>query len=304
MEKVSVVIPTYKRNSEMLSRAIFSVLNQSYKNTEIVVIDDNAAPENEHFRTENKKVIKKLLEEYTNIRFIENKKNLGGSLSRNEGINIATGKYVTFLDDDDIFLKQKIEHQVKFMEENGLNCSFTDLSIFNEKEELIDKRVRNDIKSYERNYLLKYHLTKTISSTETFMVSRKLLLDIGGFDDALTGQEFYLMWKILNYPDLKIGYFESDDIKAYRTKAEAISTGPNKIKGEKALYEFRKKHFDMLNRKERNYIKCRHRAVMSVSYKRNKKYFRAILYLFAAFITNPITSFIEAFGLKKKISGR
>lgn len=298
---VSIIIPTYKRSSDLLKRAIDSVLSQSYSDIEVIVVDDNGKNELFIFRDNNIKYLTSLAEKEKRVKFIANSENLGGSLSRNEGIKIATGELITFLDDDDIFLPNKIENQVKYMKLNNLNCSFTDLSIYNEDDILIDRRCRNDIESFDKEYLLKYHLTKTISSTETFMVSRKLLLDIGGFDDAVSGQEFYLMWKILNYPNLRIGYFESDDIKAYRTKSEAISTGPNKINGEKALYEFRKKHFDILNQKEINYIKSRHRAVMAISYLRNKKYFKAMLYLIVAFLTNPVTAFKEAFGLKKRL---
>lgn len=299
---VSVIIPTFKRPIGMLDRAVQSVLNQTYKNVEVVIIDDNAKKEHELYRKNIFEYVDNISKRTKQILYLQNEENLGGALSRNVGINAAHGELITFLDDDDLFLPRKIEHQVDFMLKNSLNCSFTDLSIYNEEDKLVDRRVRNDIKSFDKEYLIKYHLTKIISSTETFMVSKQLLLDINGFDNAVAGHEFYLMFKILNYSDLKIGYFESDDIKAFRTKGEAISTGPNKIIGEKQLYIFKKKYFYLLSRKEKRYIKCRHFAVMAVAYKRNKKYFRALWSLFLAFIISPAISFSEAFKLKKRIS--
>lgn len=297
---VSIIIPTYKRSVEMLSRAIESAFSQSYKNIEVVVVDDNGREDIKEFRENNRKFLDNLKKERSNLLVIYNEKNIGGALSRNEGIKAASGEYITFLDDDDLFLKDKVLHQINFMLENNFNVSFTDLTLYNEKEQIVDRRVRNDIEKFDKATLIKYHLTKTISSTETFMVHKDILNQIGGFDDAVMGHEFYLMFKILMCPDTRIGYFKSDDIKAYRTSLECISNGPNKIKGENALYSFRKSKFSYLNKKEQNYVKCRHRAVIANTYKRQRKYFKALGYLIAAFFTNPLTAFKEAFSFKSK----
>jgi len=297
---VSVIIPTYKRDCDLLKRAIDSVFNQTYKNIEVIVVEDNAGAVLKSYRTKNIKMLESISQKHKALKIVLNKVNLGGALSRNEGIKNACGKFVTFLDDDDEFCQDKIKNQIQFMLNHELNCSFTDLSIYNEYGKLIDRRIRNDIKSFDKKNLIKYHLTKMITGTETFMVARDLLINIGGFDDAIMGQEFFLMYKILNYENLKIGYFESDDIKAYRTDAEAISTGPNKIKGEKLIYDFKKEHFNLLNHKEKNYVKCRHRAVMAVAYFRNKRYIKGSLLLLFSFITNPFTSINEAIKLKNR----
>lgn len=297
---VSVIIPTYKRDVKMLSRALFSVFNQTYQNVEAVVVDDNAGDDLKGFRKNNRVFFDTLDETYKkHLKVVLNKTNLGGALGRNEGIKNASGDYITFLDDDDLFLPSKIEHQISYMTINGLNCSFTDLSIYDENDRLIERRNRSDLKDFSFNSLIKYHLTKGITSTETFMMSKDLLNSIGGFDDKKMGQEFYLMYKVLHYDNLKIGYFPSDDIKAYRTKQEAISNGPNKIPGEKELYKFRKSNFSYLNRAERRYVRCRHRAVLAFAYSRRKRYIASIWYLAFAFITDPILSISEARKRKK-----
>ena len=110
---VSVIIPTYKR-SNMLIRTIESVLNQSYDNIEIIVVDDNG---NDEF---HKETMKKMIRYRGNprIKYIKHKNNSGGCAARNTGLAAAKGEYVCFLDDDDIIYTNKIEKQVEFLEKN------------------------------------------------------------------------------------------------------------------------------------------------------------------------------------------
>ena len=133
---VSVIIPTYKR-SDYLIRALNSVLMQSYSNIEIVIVDDND-PGSEYRKKTKEKINN--YKDLAKIQYIENLKNLGGALARNEGIKAAQGEYVAFLDDDDIFLKDKIKHQMEFMLLNKLDLSFSNVAIVNEKGKIIDFR--------------------------------------------------------------------------------------------------------------------------------------------------------------------
>src|SRR5690625_2563800 len=94
---VSVIIPTYKR-PHMLARAIESVLNQTYINIEIIIVDDNSIESS--YRKETIEFMRRY-SEYNNILYVKHKENKGGSVARNTGIAIAKGKFVTFLDDDD-----------------------------------------------------------------------------------------------------------------------------------------------------------------------------------------------------------
>ena len=297
MNLVSIIMPTYKRNPDLVGRAIKSLINQTYSNIEILVVDDNAKVGLELYRENINKLINDLSD--PRIKYIKNENNLGGALSRNEGIFACSGNYVTFLDDDDEYENNKVEEQLEFIVKNDLDMCFSDLSIYNENGELIDYRKHDDIKNFNNEYLFKYHLTKQITGTPTFMIKKDFLIEIGGFDNAIMGQEFYLMSKII-LANKKIGYFPKSNIKAYRYDIEAISTGPNKIKGQKILYEYKKSYFKMLTFKEKNYIKCRHYAVMAVAFKRNKKFIKCLLNLFLAVITNPFLSLKEAIGLNKR----
>ena len=112
---VSVIIPTYKRSSCLL-RAINSVLNQTYKKIEIIVVDDNN--EDSLYRTENEKKLEKYVNK-NKIIYLKHKKNLNGANARNTAIKKATGEYITFLDDDDYFLPDRIEKMVMVLKDNS-----------------------------------------------------------------------------------------------------------------------------------------------------------------------------------------
>ena len=107
-EKVTIIIPTYKR-SDKIERALKSAATQTYQNIEIIVVDDNA-----NFPDERKQTAK-IVKKFQNTRLIQNQTNLGGALSRNEGIKHASGSFIVFLDDDDEFLPEKVEKQLDFM---------------------------------------------------------------------------------------------------------------------------------------------------------------------------------------------
>ena len=105
-ELISIVITTYNR-SDKVEEAIRSAINQTYSNTEIIVIDDNSN------RLEERERTKEIIQKFSGIKLIQNKNNLGGALSRNEGIKNAKGNLISFLDDDDIYLPNRIEEMYK-----------------------------------------------------------------------------------------------------------------------------------------------------------------------------------------------
>lgn len=281
--KVSIVVPTYKR-SDYLDRAILSLLNQSYQNIEIIVIDDN--PEGTDYRKETEKKIEKYSKDFR-IKYYKNTRNLGGSLARNEGINKATGQYITFLDDDDEYQSDKILNQLSFMIDHEYDMTFTNLKYVNSNKRLVDYREFSDLKAFDKNSLLKYHIMRHLTGTPTFMYKTEKLKEIGGFDDAKMGQEFFLMIKTIER-GLKIAYFNDSQVIAYRHNLGGISQGRNKIKGEKELFEFKKKYMRLFTLREKMFIRFRHYAVMAIAYKRNREYLKFVCYSTIMIISSPI----------------
>jgi len=106
-KKISVIIPFFDETN-LLTRAINSVLHQTYKNFEIIIINDNPDKKSEILEIK-KKFNNKL------IKYIFNKRNIGAGLSRNKGIMVAKGKYIAFLDSDDFWNKNKLSNQINYM---------------------------------------------------------------------------------------------------------------------------------------------------------------------------------------------
>lgn len=111
---VSVVITTYKR-SNMLSRAINSILEQTYKSVEVIVVDDNDPNTEYRLRTEQ---IMKNYSEHPTVNYIRHSKNMNGATARNTGISNSKGEYICFLDDDDWYKVDKIEKQINYLLRN------------------------------------------------------------------------------------------------------------------------------------------------------------------------------------------
>ena len=111
---VSIIMPTYK-GTDNICIAIDAALRQTYDNIEIIVVDDNGEG------TENQIETEKLLQKYikdNKIRYIRHKKNINGSAARNTGMKVSSGKYISFLDDDDdVLMPEKIEKQVRLFEQ-------------------------------------------------------------------------------------------------------------------------------------------------------------------------------------------
>ena len=282
-EKVSVIMPTYKRDRSFMETALESLLIQSYENLEIVIVDDS--PADYELRSEVEEYIKSI--EDKNIVYVKNKVNMGGALARNEGIKKATGKYITFLDDDDKYLPDKVLNQVQYMESGDYDMSLSNMLIYNTKGELIDVRKHEDISQYNNKELLVYHLKRHLTGTPTFMYKAEKLRKIGGFDHVKMGQEFVLMLKSIEH-GLKIGYMKDTYDVVVLRHGDSISTGKNKISGERELYERKKKYFDGFSLRDRMFIRMRHYAVLAVAYKRNGMILPFLFYCIVAFFSSPL----------------
>ena len=291
----SVIIPTYKRSPETWRNAVDSVLSQTYKNIEIIMVDDNT-PESK-YREENTKYIKNHY--FDKVTYIKNERNLGGSLARNKGIAAASGNYITFLDDDDEFIDYKIEKQLDFMIKNNYDASFSNLLIFFNNK-LVDIRKFNRIKDFNNDSLLRYHVTNQITGTPSFMLKTDIVKQVNGFDEALMGQEFFLMLKIIN-SSAKIGYFNEYTVKVNRSE-DSISFNNSKIDGEQKIFETKCSYSDKLNKREYAYIKFRHFVICAVAYYRLKEYRKVIPNLIKALLCSPLAAFGEILkSLFKKI---
>lgn len=222
-----------------------------------------------------------------NLQLIVNKTNQGSAKSRNIGINVANGEYITFLDDDDVYLHPKIERQLKSMIMENSDYCITDLYLYNNKDMLVDRRIRNYITDKKQESLLKYHLMYHMTGTDSLMFKKDYLIKIGGFPPIDVGDEFYLMLNAISGGGV-LNYLPGCDVKAYvhYDNETGLSIGDSKINGENQLYQFKKKYFAQLDSKSRRYIRMRHYAVIAFAEIRRKRY--------GAFVLNGIKSFFCA----------
>jgi glycosyltransferase involved in cell wall biosynthesis len=168
--KISVIIPTYNRAS-LVSQAIDSVLDQTYQDLEIIIVDDGS--------TDN---TRELLKPYKNkIRYIY-QENRGGAAARNTGIKNAKGKYIAFLDSDDLWFPDKLEKQVRILDKNdeiGLvysNCvNINDSGSFNNVL-MKSKRIQSG------NIFDALIVGKTGCPLQTWLVRRICFNKVGDFD--------------------------------------------------------------------------------------------------------------------------
>lgn len=184
---VSAVITT-KNRLENLKRAIDSVLSQSYPNIECIVVSDASIDGTDDY-----------CKNRSDIRYIPIQPNesRGGNYARNLGINASKGKYVAFLDDDDAWLPEKIDKQVKLLEEKKCECVYC-LRVI---EKVIDGHVVS--RSNEKlTYKIEGDISKNIfrhfiTSTSCILATRNVLNLIGGFDEQLFKiQEYELLIRI------------------------------------------------------------------------------------------------------------
>ncbi len=183
---VSVIIPTYKRKS--ILRAVNSVLMQDYKNLEVIVVDDNSD------YPEYREIVRDELAEYiaeNKIILIQNSKNLGGALARNEGILVSQGEYVAFLDDDDWYLEGKITKQVKKLEETKADIVYC----WSRGEDQYGNVVWENRKDIEGNLLIEA-MTDCIANTSLIMCKREALFQVNLFEDMPCKQDVYLELKL------------------------------------------------------------------------------------------------------------
>ena len=122
---------------------------------------------------------------------IKNSKNLGAGESRNIGIKHSRGRYIAFLDSDDVWHKEKLEKQLKFMMENNYDISHSSYEIINKKDEVIGKR-------NARNFLTYNSLLKSCDiGLSTVLIKKKILNNDLKFPTIQTKEDFVLWLKIL-----------------------------------------------------------------------------------------------------------
>lgn len=290
MVSISVIIATYCRDA-LLAKALESLSTQSFRDFEIILVDDNTDP------AWNEKV-EDLARQFRGrhpelpLRLLKNSGTHGSAGARNEGIRAAEGCYVTFLDDDDLYLPEKLDRQYKAMVKSDADYSLTDLILYDEEDRPVDQRLRPFLKDDDSpEKLTELHMLHHLTGTDAIMMRKDYLFKIGLFGCVDIGDEFYLMQNAISAGG-KFCYLHRCDVKAYiHPPADGLSAGEQKIRGENNLYSFKKTYFPRFSASVRRRIKMRHYAVLSYTYFRMRKPGKAFRSAFLSAGASPLWLF-------------
>lgn len=204
-ELVSIIMPSYN-TAQYTSETIQSVLEQTYVNWELIIVDDCSADD-----TDN--VVKQYLAD-SRIRYLKNEKNSGAAVSRNRALREAKGKWIAFLDSDDLWEKTKLEEQIAFMENNDYHFSYTNYIEIDEKSEPIGRSITGPKKITKRgmyNYCWVGCLTVMYDAEEVGLIQI----------ENIKKNNDYAMWlKVCKKADC---YLLEKNLAKYRKRSGSIS---------------------------------------------------------------------------------
>jgi len=178
-------MPTYNR-AHLVDRATQSVLKQTYKDFELIIVDDGS--------TDNTEQIIKSFED-PRIIYIKHKKNLGGSAARNTGIKNAKGKYLAFLDSDDEWLSQKLEVQIDHFVNSPKSTGLVYSPYYVQDDSLDIMIERGSSTAFKRGNVYMFLLSGWCPSiTSSVMIPKKVFKKSGLFDENLQSLQDYDFW--------------------------------------------------------------------------------------------------------------
>lgn len=210
MDLVSIITPSYN-SSRFISTTIKSVLAQTYKNWEMIIVDDQSSDN-------SNKIIEDYIKQDNRIKIVKLEKNVGPANARNRGIKEAKGKYIAFLDSDDIWVSQKLSKQIRFMQENSLSLTYSAYETIDEEDKYINKRMVKDYITY--NDMLKSNWIGNLTGIYDCEKIGKYYMDNVGHED-------YTLWlRIMK--DIRYTKGLNEVLARYRILSLSLSS--NKLK--------------------------------------------------------------------------
>ena len=227
---VSAIIPTYNR-ANTICRAIDSILNQSYKNIEIIIIDDGSTDDT-----------LKLLKKYGSRIRVVNQCHKGANAARNRGIKEAKGEYIAFLDSDDEWLPQKTNIQLSYLDKNGKQVCFCPYQLIDDTIQVIPGDYYN-IDKYENGINIMLSQGNVIG-TPILIMNKAIFDNVGLFNESMQRfQDYELCIRIAK--KYKIGYVPQILVNAYRLQRSISS---NQELGLISYGQIMKMHCDFINK--------------------------------------------------------
>lgn len=207
MNLVSIIIPYFKKKDYILE-AINSILNQTYQNFEVIIVYDDTDKSELSLIYNIQKLDRR-------IKVLVNEKNLGAGLSRNNGIKNSNGKYIAFLDADDLWKKEKLEKQISLMEQNNFLITHTSYEILGNKKKFSKIMIARNLNFNK--------LLKSCDIGLSTVIIKKDLFDQSIKFSNIKTKEDYILWLLLT----KKGYiFNSlnETLSFWRNSKNSLSS--------------------------------------------------------------------------------
>ena len=213
-ELVSIIMPAYNCG-DFIGIALDSVINQSYKNWEVIVVDDCS--------TDNTAdVVQEYIKNDNRIKYHKLEKNSGAAVARNKAVDLASGKYMAFLDSDDVWFPEKLTKQIGFMEENDYGFTCTSYTKIDEQGEYLNRTI---VAQPRRDY---DGVLKTCPGNSTVIYNAKKL---GKFKiPDIKKRNDYVMWLQVIKKE-KYLYGIEEPLGSHRIRTEGISSNKKSLVG-------------------------------------------------------------------------
>ena len=220
MELISIILPYYKKK-HFINKTIKSILSQSYKKFELIIIYDDHDKKDLVY-------IKKYIKNSSRIKLILNKRNIGAAKSRNIGVLKSKGEYICFIDSDDLWKKNKLKEQLDFMKKNQCYLSHTHYKIINNFEKT------TGLMKVKKHLKYKDLINSCDIGLSTVMISAKLKSQII-FPNIKT-KEDYVLWLKITQCGNKIFALKNNLTKWRRLDASLSSSIFQRIKDGYLVY--------------------------------------------------------------------
>ncbi len=210
--KVEIILPNY--NSEKyVSETIDSIINQTFKNWQLTIVDDNS-------NIETQKVLKKYVN-HPNIKIIWLKKNKKAGFCRNLAIRNAKSDYIAFIDSDDIWEKDKLSKQLDFMIKNKYHFTYTNYLLFRSEKE------QNNLKEIKpAKYFTYEKFMRDTSIATSTMIIKKSSIENVKFSSTKICEDYFFKCQILK--KVNFAYCLSESLMKYRIRKNSLQS--NKIR--------------------------------------------------------------------------
>ena len=201
--KVDIILPNYN-SSNYIIKTVNSILNQSYKNWKLIIVDDNS----------DEKTVRILKKNFKNknIKIYFLKKNRGAGFCRNYAIKKSSSPYLAFIDSDDIWEREKLKKQINFMKKNNYSFSYTDYVTFGDKNRKIKTPKKINFSNFIKN---------TAIATSTMIVKRDKIKNIK-FTNSKICEDYYFKCKLLK--KVKYAYCLKKYLTKYRVRKNSLQS--------------------------------------------------------------------------------